>query len=385
VPFAVKNLFDLAGLTTLAGSRILASRSPAKADAYVIRRLCVAGAIPVGALNMEEFAYGFMTDNAHHGRTLNPHDPARTAGGSSGGSGAAVGAGLVPLALGSDTNGSIRVPAAFCGVFGFKPTYGRLSRSGIVPFVPSFDHVGPLARSVTDIAAAYDAMQGDDPADPVACRRGAEPAQPGLTAGVQGLRMAQADGYFAAGMTAEAARAVALAVAALGITQTASIPAPDAARAAAYVITSVEGTSLQLPNLRDRPGDFDPATRDRFLAGALLPAEWYVRAQRFRSWFRDAMAELFRTTDIIIAPTTPFAAPRFDERTLLVDNQPVAVRSSIGRFTQPLSLIGLPILAVPIRVAGSLPVSVQVIGAPFAEAAVLRVGRALEQAGVTGT
>jgi hypothetical protein len=148
-------------------------------------------------------------------------------------------------------------------VFGFKPTYGRLSRSGIGPFVPSFDHVGPLARSVTDIAAAYDAMQGDDPADPVACRRGAEPAQPGLTAGVQGLRMAQADGYFAAGMTAEAARAVALAVAALGITQTASIPTPDAARAAAYVITSVEGTSLQLPNLRDRPGDFDPATRDR--------------------------------------------------------------------------------------------------------------------------
>ena len=208
---------------------------------------------------------------------------------------------------------------------------------------------------------------------------------PALQRACRGCAWQEADGYFATGMTAEAARAVALAVAALGITQTASIPAPDAARAAAYVITSVEGTSLQLPNLRDRPGDFDPATRDRFLAGALLPAEWYVRAQRFRSWFRNAMAELFRTTDIIIAPTTPFAAPRFDERTLLVDNQPVAVRSSIGRFTQPLSLIGLPILAVPIRVAGSLPVSVQVIGAPFAEAAVLRVGRALELAGVTGT
>ena len=384
VPFAVKNLFDLAGLTTLAGSRILASRPPAEADAFVVRRLCAAGAIPVGALNMEEFAYGFMTDNAHHGRTVNPHDPARTAGGSSGGSGAAVAAGLVPLALGSDTNGSIRVPAAFCGVFGFKPSYGRLSRSGIVPFVPSFDHVGPLARNVTDIAAAYDAMQGDDPADPVACRRGAEPAQPGLAGGVHGLRLAQADGYFAAELTAEAARAVTIAADALGITQTASIPAPDAARAAAYVITSVEGTSLQLPNLRERPGDFDPATRDRFLAGALLPADWYVRAQRFRGWFRGAMAGVFRMADIIIAPTAPFAAPGFDDRTLMVDGHPVPIRSSIGRFTQPLSLIGLPILAVPIRVAGSLPVGVQVIGAPFAEASVLRVGRALEQAGVTG-
>lgn len=383
VPFAVKNLFDIAGLTTLAGSRIRAANPHATEDAFAVRRLCAAGAVLVGALNMEEFAYGFMTDNAHHGRTLNPHDPSRTAGGSSGGSGAAVAGGMVPLALGSDTNGSIRVPAAFCGVFGFKPTYGRLSRSGTVPFVHSFDHVGPLASSIADIAAAYDAMQGHDPGDRVACGRAIEPATPGLARGSDRLRVAIAGGYFETGLTEAAANALATAASALGVVRRVIIPAPDAARAAAYVITSVEGTSLQLENLRRRPLDFDPATRDRFLAGALLPAEWYVRAQRFRAWFRTATRDLFRDTDVILAPAVPFAAPRFTEETLSVAGQTVPVRPTIGRFTQPLSLIGLPILVVPIRPPGCLPVGVQVVGAPFAEADVLRVGYALERAGVS--
>jgi AtzE family amidohydrolase len=384
VPFAVKNLFDVAGLTTLAGSRILADNPPAATDAFAVRRLCDAGAVLVGALNMEEFAYGFMTDNAHHGRTTNPHDSARTAGGSSGGSGAAVAAGLVPLALGSDTNGSIRVPSAFCGVYGFKPTYGRLSRSGIVPFVPSFDHVGPLAGTVGDIAAAYDAMQGHDPADPVACKRDPEFATSLLSRGLEGLRTAIAAGYFENGMTEPSARALAAAAAAIGVTRRVTIPAPDEARAAAYVITSVEGTSLQLANLRIRPQDFDPATRDRFLAGALLPAEWYVRAQRFRAWFREAMRAVFRDVDLILAPAVPFEAPRFTDHTLHVAGEEVPVRATIGRFTQPLSLLGLPILVVPVRLPGCLPVGIQVIGAPFNEAAVLRVGQALEAGGIDG-
>ena len=382
VPFAVKNLFDVAGLTTLAGSRILAGNPLADADAAVIRRLRAAGAVLVGALNMEEFAYGFMTDNAHHGRTLNPHDASRTAGGSSGGSAAALAAGIVPLTLGSDTNGSIRVPAAFCGVFGFKPTYGRLSRAGIVPFVPSFDHVGPFARTVADIAAAYDAMQGPDADDKVSAQRPVAAATPSLDFGVGRLRLAVADGYFATGMTDPVARAMTLATQALGVTRRVTIPAAEAARAAAYVITSVEGTSLQRDNLRARPQDFDPATRDRFLAGALLPAEWYVRAQRFRAWFRDAMRDLFRDVDVILAPVAPFEAPRFTDETLMVAGQPVAVRPTIGRFTQPLSLIGLPILAVPVQCPGALPVGIQVIGPAWAEESVLRVGRALEQAGV---
>ena len=167
MPFAVKNLFDVAGLTTLAGSRINASRPPAARDAFAVAAIQRAGGVLVGALNMDEYAYGFTTENSHYGPTRNPHDPTRVAGGSSGGSGAAVGAGLVPLALGSDTNGSIRVPAALCGVFGLKPTYGRLSRTGSALFAASLDHVGPLGRSVRDVAATYDVMQGSDPRPPM--------------------------------------------------------------------------------------------------------------------------------------------------------------------------------------------------------------------------
>jgi len=179
-------------------------------------------------------------------------------------------------------------------------------------------------------------------------------------------------------------RALAATAAAIGVTRRVTIPAPDAARAAAYVITSVEGTSLQLANLRIRPQDFDPATRDRFLTGALLPAEWYVRTQRFRAWFREAMQAVFRDVDLISAPTVPFEAPRFTDHTLHVAGQDVPVRATIGRFTQPLSLIGLPILAAPVRLPGCLPVGIQVIGAPFDEAAVLRVGQVLEAAGLGG-
>lgn len=162
VPFAVKNLFDIEGLSTLAGSKIERDSPPAKADATLVQRLEAAGAVLVGALNMDEYAYGFTTENSHVGPVRNPHDLTRIAGGSSGGSGAAVAAGQVPLTLGSDTNGSIRVPASLCGVFGLKPTFGRLPRTGSYPFVSSLDHLGPFARSVRDLALSYDAMQGPE-------------------------------------------------------------------------------------------------------------------------------------------------------------------------------------------------------------------------------
>src|SRR6202035_1612020 len=171
VPFAVKNLFDVQGLATRAGSKINRDSKPSPRDATLIERMEAAGAILVGALNMGEYAYDFTGENVHDGPSRNPHDPTRMTGGSSGGSGGAVGGGLVPLALGSDTNGSIRVPASFCGAFGLKPTYGRLSRAGSFPFVSSLDHLGPLARSVADLASAYDAMQGYDPTDPVCVER----------------------------------------------------------------------------------------------------------------------------------------------------------------------------------------------------------------------
>src|SRR6201999_3406238 len=191
VPFAVKNLFDVKGLSTRAGSKINRDLPPAARDATLIERMEAAGAVLVGALNMGEYAYDFTGENVHDGPSRNPHDPSRMTGGSSGGSGGAVGGALGPIALGSDTNGSIRVPSSFCGIFGLKPTYGRLSRARSFPFVASLDHLGPFARSVRDLARAYDAMQGPD-ADDAACTttRGLEPTLPLLANPVSDLRIA---------------------------------------------------------------------------------------------------------------------------------------------------------------------------------------------------
>ena len=205
-------------------------------------------------------------------------------GGSSGGSGAAVAAGFVPLALGSDTNGSIRVPSAFCGTFGLKPTYGRLSRAGSFPFVGSLDHLGPFARSVGDLALAYDAMQGADPDDPHLASRPVEPTMPALDHGTSGLRIAVADDYFERLADADARAALRRVVEALGVTRRVTIPEAARARAAAYLITASEGASLHLDRLRDRPDEFDPAVRDRLFAGAMIPAPWVDRAQKFRRW-----------------------------------------------------------------------------------------------------
>src|SRR5438067_4833327 len=187
VPFAVKNLFDVRGLATRAGSKINRDLTPAKRDAALIERMEAAGAVLVGALNMGEYAYDFTGENVHDGASRNPHDLARMTGGSSGGSGGAVAGGLVPLALGSDTNGSIRVPSSFCGIFGLKPTYGRLSRAHTFPFVASFDHLGPFARTTKDLALAYDAMQGYDAEDPVCADRPAEITLAALDRDIEGL------------------------------------------------------------------------------------------------------------------------------------------------------------------------------------------------------
>jgi amidase/aspartyl-tRNA(Asn)/glutamyl-tRNA(Gln) amidotransferase subunit A len=380
-PFAVKNLFDVAGLVTLAGSRIERGRPPATADATMVRRLAAAGAILVGALNMDEYAYGFTTENTHYGPAHNPHDPARVAGGSSGGSGSAVAGGLVPLALGSDTNGSIRVPASLCGIFGLKPTYGRLSRAGARLFAASLDHVGPLARSVGDLAAAYDAMQGPDPLDPASAGRAVEPALPEIERGAEGLRIAVADGYFAG--AGPAAAAVASVAHALGVTRTTLIPEAARARAAAFVITASEGANLHFADLKTRAGDFDPMTRDRFLAGLLIPANWVVQAQRFRTWYRRQLLALFEETDILLMPATPCSAPLIGQDTIEIEGAAVPMRPYLGVYTQPLSFIGLPIVAVPVRPAGGLPIGVQIVAAPWQESAALRVARALERDGVT--
>jgi AtzE family amidohydrolase len=382
VPFAVKNLFDIAGITTIAGSKINQENPAAIKDATAVTRLKQAGAILVGTLNMDEYAYGFVTENSHYGATCNPHDTTRSAGGSSGGSAAAVAAGFVPITLGSDTNGSIRVPAALCGIFGLKPTYGRLSRAGVGLFSSSLDHIGPFARSVRDIAATFDILQGEDLTDPVCTTRQPELTLPQLNQGIAKLRIAVADGYFATSAEPEALDAVAKIARALNVNNTIKLPEADRARAAAFIITASEGANLHLNNLRSRPQDFDPATRDRFLAGAMIPATWYIQAQRFRQWYRLQVQEIFQKVDVILAPTTPCIAPPLGVEKMLIAGKEVLVRPNLGLFTQPLSFIGLPVLSVPIQRSNALPIGVQIIAAPYNEALILRVAAVLETQGI---
>ena len=384
VPYAVKNLFDVQGLTTLSGSKVLAGQPAAREDATLVKRLSAAGAVLVGALNMDEFAYGFTTENTHYGPTRNPHDLTRMAGGSSGGSAAAVAAGLVPFSLGSDTNGSIRVPSSLCGIFGLKPTFGRLSRAGSYPFVASLDHLGPFARSVEDLACIYDQMQGADPADPACTKRPVEPVSGSIARGAGGLRIAVAGGYFEANSSPAARQVVAKVAAQLNVNRIIDIPEAARARAAAFVITNCEGANLHLEHLRTRFDDMEPLSRERFMAGAFLPASWYVQAQRFRRWFHDRMLEIFRDVDVIVCAATPRSAPLIGEDFFDLNGVRQPSRPALGLLTQPISFIGLPVTAAPIpdTAGGSMPIGVQLIAAPWREDACLRVAWTLEQAGV---
>jgi AtzE family amidohydrolase len=387
VPYAVKNLFDIEGMVTLAGAKVNAANAPAAADATIVARMHRAGAVLVGALNMEELAYGFTTENPHYGTTRNPHDHARGAGGSSGGSAAAVGAGMLPISLGSDTSGSIRVPASLCGVFGLKPTYGRLPRTGCFPFVNSFDHVGPFGAGVSDLALSYDAMQGPDPQDPACAQRAIQPVGASLTL-PGGLRIGILGGWFHEWADAAARRAVQLAAASLEATQWTELRGAEAARAAAYIITGAEGGALHRPRLIEQYEDFGPASRARLVAGSLIPAAWVVQAQRIRQQvYREAM-ELFERFDLLIAAAAPVVAPRVGQETLVINDRSLPTKAGLGVLTQPISCIGLPVCTVPVwpeigdPSERELPIGVQLIGAPWREDLCLGAARVLEQAGV---
>ena len=381
VPFAVKNLFDIAGLPTRAGSKINRANPPATRDAVLVERLEAAGAILVGGLNMGEYAYDFTGENIHDGPSRNPHDLSRMTGGSSGGSGGAVAGGLVPFALGSDTSGSIRVPSSLCGLWGLKPTYGRLSRHRTYPFVTSFDHLGPMARCVMDLALSYDAMQGPPEGDPCCADRAPEPVTARLDEGVAGLRIAVAGGYFQDGAFPEALAALQTVAGALGATRLVDIEGAARARAAAYLITASEGSALHMERLRTMPEAFDPAVRDRLIAGALLPVPAYVQAQKYRRLFQAEMRALFETVDVVLAPATPCTAPSIGQQSFEIAGKTVPVRAHLGMFTQPISFIGLPVVAVPV-LGGAMPIGVQVIAAPWREDVALRVARMLEREGV---
>ena len=380
VPFAVKNLYDIKGVVTRAGSKINRENAPAAQDSTLITRLEAAGAVLVGALNMGEYAYDFTGENIHDGPSRNPHDLDRMSGGSSGGSAAAVAAGLVPLTLGSDTNGSIRVPASLCGLFGLKPTYGRLSRARSFPFVASLDHLGPRGRSTRDLALAYAAMQGFDGADPAMTRRASEPTLSRLKNQIPAGRIAVADAYFSGDADVQAV--VAHVARALSTTRTITIPDAQEARAAAFLITMAEGAALHLDRLRERPQDYDPEVRDRLLAGALVPAVWVQKAQKLRRAYREKVLKLFEGVDAILAPSTPMRAPKLGQRTAMFGGIEMPVRPNLGIFTQPISFIGLPVVSVPVWLPGEiLPLGVQIVAAPWREDIALRIAHQLEQNG----
>lgn len=382
IPYAVKNLFDVEGYTTLAGASLFCERAPAKQDAVVISRLASQGAMLSGMLNMDAYAYGFTTENSHYGATRNPRDLSRIAGGSSGGSAAAVAAGLVNFSLGSDTNGSIRVPASLCGIFGLKPTFGRLSRRGTHPFVASLDHIGPMARCTQDLAVVYDAMQGADTNDSFQSEKPVTPSLSQLQRGQQGLRSAVLGGYFHQWCDDDAKAAVQTVARGLEASAEIEMLQSELARSAAFIISAVEGGNQYLPALRKSPQRFEPLSRERLLAGAMLPASWYVQAQRFRHHFRQQILPLFEHWDILIAPATPCSATLIGQEIMHINGCDLPIRASMGMLTQPISFLGLPVVTVPLKTAGGLPIGIQLIAAPWREDFCLRAAYALEQQGL---
>ena len=365
VPFAVKDLFDVRGLANTAGAGRLEHAPPAASDAEAIARLTAAGAVLVATTNMDEFAYGFVTDNARWGQTRNPHDVQRFAGGSSGGSAAAVAAGMVPFALGSDTNGSIRIPASLCGLFGTKPTHESLPLQGVYPFVHTLDDIGAFARSAVDLALVDSVLRADD----------AAPAPSG--------EAALLGGWFARNLAPEMAAAMAqLAQAAGGL---ATVKPADVARArsAAFLITAYEGGQLHRAALAVDALSYDPATRDRLLAGAAVPPALYQEALAFRAQFAAGLETLFARHPVLIAPATYGPAPSFAHPLILIDGAEQPARANLGLYTQPISFIGLPVVAAPLPVKG-LPMGVQLIAAKGQDRALLAFAAAWEAQGLIG-
>jgi aspartyl-tRNA(Asn)/glutamyl-tRNA(Gln) amidotransferase subunit A len=365
VPFGVKDLFDVAGLPTTAGSKIRASVYPAKQDATAVARLKKAGAVLLGTLNMDEFAYGFATVNPHYGTTRNPSDVTRLAGGSSGGSAAAVAAGLVPLSLGSDTNGSVRVPASLCGLWSIRPADDVIPMDGVFPFVTSLDTVGPFARSMADLVIAYELLAGKK-----LQRIDSTP------------RVAKLGGWFTRNASPEALESVDRVMKHLGCSTTVELLDAEVARSASYLITAAQGGALHYDNLRQQALQYDPAVRDRLIAGNLLPVGLYLKATAFRNLFRKSIAELFQRFDILISPCTPVVAPKIEDATIMIDGKPAPARAHLGIYTQPISLAGVPAVSAPLNRNEGLPMGVQFATAPGREQMLFEMLSKLEYEGL---
>lgn len=378
IPYGLKDLYDVAGLRTTAHSRVLID-NVATTDSHAAARLEAAGMILLGKLSTHEFATGGPNNEVPWPCAVSPWNAAHFAGGSSSGSGVAVSSGMLPLAMGSDTGGSIRLPAAYCGVVGMKPTYGRLSRYGIVPLSFSMDHAGPLTRTVEDCAMAMQALAGYDPRDPGSSDVPVPDYTATLRQGVAGLRIGYARAFNAdAGVGAEEAAAMdeaAKLLASLGAEVVdITLPSWKHMVAASWGIIHAEWFSVHQKDLRERPGDYARITRERLILGAFVTGAQYVQAQRLRRKLSLQFDTLLaRCNALLVAPIAD-AAP------LLAALEDIPLRTS-QPLTAPFNLTGHPALCLPAGLsANGLPLSLQIVGRHFDEAGVMRVGHAYEQA-----
>jgi aspartyl-tRNA(Asn)/glutamyl-tRNA(Gln) amidotransferase subunit A len=382
VPVSVKDLFWTEGIRTTASSRVLADHVPNE-DATIVRRLREAGAILIGKTNMLEFAYAAV--HPDFGPTPNPWDLRRSSSGSSSGSAVAVAAGMGYGSIGSDTGGSIRLPASYCGIVGLKPTYGRVSRHGAIPVSWSCDHVGPLTRTVADCAAVLGAIAGEDERDTTSARLPVPDYLAALGEDVAGKRIGVADAYLRQSVDGEVLRLVETAIAQferLGATVVEVAPPPPAeAVPALLAILTPEATVYHLPWLRERPGDYSQAVRERLELGAITPAVSYIQGQRVRRRFTDDFLAAMAGVDLMAMPTGPTAATPLEGDLVTSEEADPALLASLINFTGPFDLTGFPAVSILCGfTAGGLPVGLQLVGKPFAEDSLLAAAHAYEQA-----
>jgi aspartyl-tRNA(Asn)/glutamyl-tRNA(Gln) amidotransferase subunit A len=383
IPVAVKDVFSTQGVRTTCGSKLFADHIPDH-NAAVVEKLESAGAVLIGKTNMHELAYGITSTNPHFGAVRNPWDLERIPGGSSGGSGAAVAAGLAFMAMGSDTGGSIRIPASFCGTVGLKPTFGRVSRFGVLPLDFSLDHMGPLTRSVRDAALTLNALAGFDPRDESCSRQATEDYLPAAQVSIRGIRVGLPENFYfdqADPAVAAAVQRMAETAQSLGA-QVLPIRVPDIAalNTVGRVILLSEASALMERYLHQRQ-DFGADVLALLDQGRLLPATDYVNAQRLRRMMKEEFQKLWKQVDCLFVPTTPTSAPKIGQATLRFGDKEEDARLASTRLVRGINVLGLPALSMPCGWDGlGLPLGLQIIGSPFQEALILRIGAALEDA-----
>ncbi len=378
VPIALKDIFDVAGVKTTAASSILAD-NVAEADSDAAERLRAVGAIIIGKLNLHEFAFGATGRDSHFGPARNPWDTEVVTGGSSSGSGAAVASGECLGALGTDTGGSIRIPASLCGIAGIKPTFGRVSRRGVVPLSWSLDHVGPLARSVEDCAILLQALAGHDARDPSSDDMPVPDYRATLRDGIRGLRIGLPETFFSEQLDPEVDAAVKKAIGVLkelgAQVVPVGLPHIVAAPAAVSAVMLPEATAFHQRWLNERGDEYSDSVRYRLEIGATYSAVQYVQGQRFREMIvRDWSDEVFSKVDLLATAATQIPAAR-------INGSDLSVTWSLIRLTNPINLLGLPAISVPCGFTGTnLPIGLQLVGRWWDEATVFRAAHAYEQA-----